>query len=181
MVWDDPEFEELSAELRRQVGEDFRLEAEAAEADAMKLILRRRSIADVANEIMNRGDVVSLSCAGATTRGTITHASNDLAIIETTHSLFNVNLHSSVAIRIVAPAHRGGVGRASGSSSYRARMLELEISGEFVEIFYSASEPVRGSIAVVGKDHLVVADADQTEWIIPLAAITITRQPRPPH
>ncbi len=177
MDWSDPDFDELGSELRRQVGVEFRLEAEAVEEDAAKMTLRRRTLTDIALELMNRGDEVGVNGAGSSFSGVITHAAGDLAILETPHSLVSINLAGPVALRVLRRAQEGGRGRANASQSYRSRMLELEISGEFVEIVSSATpEQLPGRIKVVGTDHLVLEDRDRTQWFIPLSAIAFTLQ-----
>ena len=56
-------------------------------------------------------------------------------------------------------------------------MLELEISREFVEVVsINSTDPLRGTIAIVGKDHLVILDRDDAEWFVPLSAIAFTLQ-----
>ena len=52
MNWNDSEFDELASELRQQVGGEFRMEAEAVEEDAAKLVLRKRDLADVVLEFL---------------------------------------------------------------------------------------------------------------------------------
>ena len=177
MEWSDNEFDELAAQLRGEVGSEFRLEAEALEDDAAKLVLRRRTLGDIAVELMNRGDEVGATAAGTTISGVITHAAGDLAIIETSHSTVSVNLAGPISLRVVRRAQAGGRGRANGSPSYRSRMLELEMSGELVEIVTPLTpDPLVGTISVVGADHVVVIDRDQTEQFVPLSAVAFTIQ-----
>ena len=177
MDWTDPEFDELASELRQQVGREFRLEAEAVEEDATKFALRRRTMADIAFELMNRGDEIGVTGAGTSLIGTITHAAGDLVILQTPHSLVNVNLAGPVSLRVSHRAEKGGRGRTHGSPSYRSRMVELEMSGEIVETLSTAfSEALVGAISIVGRDHLVITDRDRTEWFVPLAAIAFTLQ-----
>ena len=177
MEWSDDEFDELAAQLRGEVGSEFRLEAEALEEDAAKLVLRRRTLGDIAVELMNRGDEVGATAAGTTISGVITHAAGDLVIIETSHSTVSVNLAGPISLRVVRRAQAGGRGRANGSPSYRSRMLELEMSGELVEIVTPLTpDPLVGTISVVGADHVVVIDRDQTEQFVPLSAVAFTIQ-----
>ena len=117
MEWETPEFDDLASELRQQVGREFRLEAEALEEDAAKFALRRRTLADVAFELMNRGDEVSVTGVGVSFTGTITHAVGDLVIIQSPHSLVNVNIAGSVSLRISRRSERGGQSRTGGSPS----------------------------------------------------------------
>ena len=177
MDWSNSEFDELASELRQEVGGEFRLEAEAIEEDTAKLTLRRRTLEDIAVELMNRGDEVGAVGDGISVSGVITHTAGDLAIIETPHSIVSVNLAGPVSLRVLHRAQKGGRGRATGSLSYRSRMLELEISGEFVEVVsINSPDPLRGTITIVGKDHLVILDRDDAEWFVPLSAIAFTLQ-----
>lgn len=175
--WENAEFDDLAAELRGRMGGEFRAEAEALEEDAARYALRRRSLTDVALELMNRGDEIGISGAGASFTGSISHAAGDLVILTTPHSLVNVNLSGPVALRILRRANAGGHGRSSGSPSFRARMLELEMSGESLEIRSSASPHLlAGTITAVGVDHLVVVDRDRIEWFVPLSTIAFALQ-----
>jgi hypothetical protein len=148
MNWNDSEFDELASELRQQVGGEFRMEAEAVEEDAAKLVLRKRDLADVVLEFLNRGDVVGISALDV----------------------------CPISLHVEKRAQSGGRSRANGSQSYRSRMLELEMSGEFVEIVSSGSRSIEGTISVVGTDHVVLIDRNDTEWFIPLSTIAITLQ-----
>ena len=132
------------------------MEAEAVEEDAAKLVLRRRDLSDVALEFLNRGDIVGASGLNVSYTGVVTHAAGDLTIIDTPHSVINVNLEGPISLHVTKRAQSGGRSRANGSQSYRSRMLELEISGEFVEIVSSGSGSTEGTISVVGSDHVVL-------------------------
>ena len=83
---------------------------------------------------------------------------------------------SPISLHVEKRAQSGGRSRANGSQSYRSRMLELEMSGEFVEIVSSGSRSIEGTISVVGTDHVVLIDRNDTEWFIPLSTIAITLQ-----
>ena len=178
MNWNDSEFDELASELRQKVGGEFRMEAEAVEEDAAKLVLRKRDLADVVLEFLNRGDVVGISALDVSYTGVVSHAAGDLTIIDTPHSLINVNLGGPISLHVERRAQSGGRSRANGSQSYRSRMLELEITGENVEIISSGSRSIEGTISVVGADHIVLIDRNDTEWFIPLSTIALTLQRR---
>jgi hypothetical protein len=180
--WEDGPFEELASELRRQVGREFREEAEELERDAAQLALRRRTLADVAFDAMSRGDVVTISGAGGRHRGRVVYSAGNLAVMETADSVVNVNLEGPIAWQITERSRVGGVGRSPGSLTFRARMMELELAKEEITVEASGlADRLTGNLYGVGRDHVVVVDREGEEWFIPLATVAFALQPLRPR
>ena len=170
------ELDDLGRELRRRVGHELRMEAEQAEQDAAAFELRRRRLADVAVELLSRGDTVTVLAGDRALRGRLTYARGEIASVETASGRVDVNLTPGVVLRIDERAAAGGTAPRPGSDSLRARLLEHELAGTSIEAWLpSTGLEVRGSIAAVGLDHLIVRDGDGTEWVLQLSDIAWVR------
>lgn len=154
--------EELSHELRRRVGDDFRAEAEEGERLAELARLRGRSLADLAVELRDRGDRVRLTAAGRTFLGSISGAGQDHCTLRTPAGAVEVPLPGRfVRLVVVEPHATEATDRRPYTTTFRSRMRELELEEVEVEIGGAGiGEPLRGRIAAVATDHLVVDDHD---------------------
>jgi len=144
--------------LRAAVGEEFRRDAEAAEADAAIARLRARTLVDVAVEAMHRGDRITVHVDDHGVEGRVVHVADDLAIIRTERGDAYVNLRALTALE-VAPAAVPDVDvRVGGATSLRALLLELELGGGAVRIVGPGiAAPVEGRLRAVAADHVLVA------------------------
>ena len=134
----------------------MRLEAEMVEQDAASVELRRRRLADVAIELLSRGDTVTVIAGERTVRGRLSYARGEIASVETPTGRVDVHLSAGVALRIDERTTEGGTTPRPGSDTLRARLLEQELSGTDIEVWAPAHGiDVSGSIAAVGKDRCV--------------------------
>ena len=173
------ELEELAAELRQSISREIRWEAEDVEADALKMTLRRRSLSDAVVELMNRGDVVSFVTQLLTATGLLTQCRGDLAILETHGAIVSANLSGPVVVRVVERVRAGGASSSGGSGSFKARLSELELTGETVGIVTpSTADIIAGRIGIVGTDHIVTVGSGDVEWYIPIPTIALIVQAR---
>jgi hypothetical protein len=162
--------DDLGRELRERVGHEMRMEAEEAEQDAAAFELRRRRLADVAVELLSRGDTVTVLAGDRTIRGRLSYARGEIASVETAAGRVEVNLVSGVVLRIDERAAAGGTAPRPGSDNLRARLLEHELSGDSIEAWLpSAGLEVSGTIAAVGLDHVILRDGG--EWVLQLSDI----------
>ena len=76
----DP-LEALDQELRERVGGEFRRTAEEDEFAARKAALRGRDLAQVAYELLSRGDTIRVTIGSTSIRGVLTHARATLATL----------------------------------------------------------------------------------------------------
>ena len=164
----DPEPpDDLARELRERVGHEMRQEAEMLEQDAASVEMRRRHIADVAIELLSRGDIVTVIAGDRSIRGHLSHARGEIASIETAVGRVDAHLAAGTILRVDERSTEGGRTPRVGSDTLRARLFELELSGRGVELWAPAQGiEVTGSIAAVGKDHVIVRDRDDAEWIV---------------
>ena len=159
-------------------GQDpFRGEASDVERDAETARLRSRSLADALADLGARGDRVRVECGTNAIVGRVLVAEHDLAIVDAAEREATVNLHGPVSIGLVEAAQRGGQAMRGGIGSFRARLLQFEMSGEpVVVVTDTASQP--GTIGTVSVDHVVV-DRGSGESYVPLARIGYVTRPTP--
>ena len=173
------ELDDLAAELRQSVSREIRWEAEDVEADALKLTLRRRSLSDAVAELLHRGDIVSFVTPPLTVTGRLSHCRGDLAIVDSGEATISANLAGPVVVRREQSARSGGSSSSGGSGSFKARLSELELTGEPVGIITpSTADVILGRITVVGTDHLVMTGPGNIDWYIPLPTIALVVQAR---
>jgi hypothetical protein len=121
---------------------------------------------------------VVVAVPGRRFAGVVAHAAGDLLRLRTPGGTVDVHLHAPASIRVVdRPRHGGGL-PGDGPSSFKARLLELEMAGTVVELGDAvAGEAVVGRLRAVAVDHVVLVDADGAESYLPLGALTFV-QPR---
>ena len=167
----DP-LDDLGRELRERMGEELRAEAELVERDAATVERRRRTMADVAGELVSRGDTVSVIAGDQVLRGTLIYARGELARIQTASGRADVNLASPLVLRVDARSHDGGTAARQGADTLRARLLEYDMEAVAIEVWAPAhGATVSGSILAVGRDHVLLADRDGAEWVLRLMDI----------
>jgi hypothetical protein len=165
---------DLAAALRSEI----RLEAEEAEREAAAAAALQRSLADVARELMAHGDIVAVDAGGRVFVGSIAEVGTDLVGLEASAGRVVVNLGCVASLRVVQRARAGGRSPVPGvQTSFRARLLELCLSGEEVEAGMSGIEDsVVGRLAFLGSDHAAIGDAGgEPEWFLPLAYLAFVR------
>lgn len=168
----DDQLDDLGRELRERVEAEMRLEAEMIEHDSALVERRRRVMADLAIELVSRGDTVTAIAGEKVLRGRLVYARGDIASLDTGSGTADLHLAAGVALRIDERRTEGGTTPRSGSDTLRARLLEYEMDARRIEIWLPAHHmEVSGGIGAVGKDHLVVIDQDGSEWVAQLTDI----------
>ncbi|MBT8192407.1 MAG: hypothetical protein KJP22_03320, partial [Acidimicrobiia bacterium] len=154
---DSESLDDLARELREGVGREMRREAEIVEHDAATVEMRRRRLADVAVELLSRGDTVTAIAGDRSIRGPLTYARGDIASIETSEGIVDLHLAAGVALRVDERTRAGGTATRPGSDTLHARLLEHELSGVHLEVWVPTHHiEVRGPIVAVGQDHVIV-------------------------
>lgn len=168
----DPD-EELSSELRQRVGEEFRAEAEEGERLAELARLRGRDLGELAAELRDRGDRIRLTAAGRSFVGTIADAGRDHCTLRTRAGTVEVAFDGRQVHLTVEEPHATDVpDRRTYTTTFRSRLRELEMEGPEVEVGADGMpEPLRGTIAAVAQDHVVVDDLDGRRWYVAWASI----------
>jgi len=172
----DP-LQDLDRELRERVGGEFRRTAEEDEFTARKAALRSRDLAQVAYELLSRGDTVRVVVGGISIRGVLTHARSNLATLTPIEGAeVHLNLGGPLAIDVVERATAGGSTRERyGPETFVARLRELELNETPVELLlgFTGDRP-SGVIEAVGADHLMLGG--ETTHFVPLAWIGAVRR-----
>lgn len=159
-------------DIDRRIDETFRDDAEEAEYDADRLRLRDRSLADVAFDVMSRGDLLRVGTVGHNFAGTVVYVHGDLVSLAADELEVDVNLTGPVHLEILRPAHTDGVGHGRGTGSFRARLSEIESTSEIVEIIApEVGANVLGRIEAVAEDHVMIVDPDAGHWFVPTQRI----------
>ena len=147
--------------MRQGAGEELRADAEENERLAAQAARRNASLADVARDAMFRGDKVALRFAEHTVSGQVVHASGDLVTIEGAAGTVHVNLGVPVTLTVVESNAGEGRTPEQGVDSLRARLFELELAETEVELRAVGFDgTVRGRVAVVATDHVVLRTGD---------------------
>lgn len=160
-----------------QAEENFRstarLEAEESEREAAQLAMRTRSLEDVAFDAMTRGDLIAVTVGPRTFTGQVAYSAGDLMTLEAGGTLVDFNLGGPISIRLVERARSGGLSRREGPGSFRGRLLEYEGLGRTAELgSVLFSEPLRGTVKVAARDHVLFQDRAGQEWAVPLAMVS---------
>lgn len=166
-------FDDLGRELRERVGTELRAETEETERLAAQAGRRKRTLTDVARDLVARGDRVAVGVPGRLFTGVVTYAAGDLLVLQTAGGRVDVNLRAPAHLRVVERAPSGGAASGDGPSSFKARLFEIEMSGASVELgCTTVGQEQPGTIAAVAVDHLIWRDRDGQEWFLPLVAVT---------
>jgi hypothetical protein len=175
--WPQDPLEDLARELRQTVGAEFRAEAEVTEHETHIGRLRRLGLADVARAAMHRGDVISLITGSRTITGVAVFTGKDYLVCQTPTEIVDAPF-DRVVIR-VDPSASGGHTTRGGAITFKARLAELEQTGEPVTLVSAdAGMEVFGTLAVVATDHCIVQDSDGPRFHLPINQITLIVRPR---
>jgi hypothetical protein len=130
---------------------------------------------------MAHGDTVAVDVGQRSFVGPILAVGNDVVTLQTGSSRLDVNLKCLQRLRVVNRARSGGRrGTHGGTTSFRARLLELQLSDEAIEAgIAGCDEPVVGPVALVGSDHIALGNQAEPEWFVPLASLTFVRTRNP--
>ena len=174
--WPFDPLEELARELRQTVGAELRAEAEITEQETHVGRLRKLGMADVARAAMHRGDLVSLITATRTITGVPVYVGKDYLVCQTPTEIVDAPFER-VVIRVERrPA--GGHTTRGGSITFKARLSELEQTGETVVLTTAdAGVDVRGRIAIVAADHCIIEDPDGPRLHVPISQIALVIRP----
>ncbi|MGH8910324.1 MAG: hypothetical protein ACRD0K_28475 [Egibacteraceae bacterium] len=166
--FDDPDLQRLDAALTAE----FRAEAREYERLAALDHLRGRQMADVALELLHRGDVVAVEFGRRTFTGTVAYTRADLLCLRTRTAQVDVWLEAPLTLHVRRRVPAGGLSRGVGPSSFKARLSEHEAAHTGVAVGRRGhSAELRGRIRAVAQDHLVMDVERRPQCYVPLSAI----------
>lgn len=172
----DP-LEELARDLRQSVGGELRAESEITEQETHIGRLRRRGLADVVTEAMHRGDLVSVITGARTITGSPVFTGSDYLVCVTSTEIVDAPFDRTL-IRIERRPH-GGHSTTGGAKTFKARLAELEHTGEIVTLVVADTQmELQGRIAVAASDHCVFEEVDGSNTYVPIGQICLIIRPR---
>ncbi len=155
---------------------EWRADEEEWTRAALEHWQHQRTLLDVVRECMHRGDTVAVRLPHATFTGRVCAVGDDLVAIDVLDGRVDVRVdaHTPVVVRVVERARAGGT-RGERVTTFRARLLELEMDERDVELgAQSAGGIVRGRLQV-GADHVTGHERDGSSAVIALAAMAWVR------
>lgn len=147
-------------------------EWEMTERETEQGRLRRRSLADLWEQAMHRGDRIRVVATFGPFTGTVDFVGHDFATVIGNEMCWDLRLESCVMQPVRSP--HGGHTVRGGSRTFRARMAEFESTGEELTVLVEGAE-FTGSIVVAATDHLILTGDPPTT--IPLVLISGVRRP----
>jgi hypothetical protein len=159
----------LGAELRQTAGAEWA--AEAAEDERLTEVLRRRrlTLGDIAKEMANRSERISVEFGGHSFTGAIIGAGSDYVTIQGPGQFAQVRLER--ARWSILNADGPPVEPANIAESFRAALHEHATAKTTIRLSLDRGDMVIGKITVVAADHLEIADVDDRRIYIPMEIV----------
>ena len=171
MTMPSDSFNDLAAHLRHGEGTGMIDEWEITELETEQGRLRRRSLADLWERAMHRGDRVQVLASFGHLTGAVDFVGADFATVIGEGICWDLRLDTCVMQPV--RSRYGGHTVRGGSRTFRARLAEFESTGEEIMLLVG-SRVFAGTIAVAASDHVVVSGDPST--IIPLALVSAVRR-----
>lgn len=158
---------------------EWRDEEEAWTRAALERWEHGRTLRDVALDCMHRGDVVAITTAGVVLHGQIVAVGVDTLRLVDNEGLVDVLLGESVSVilRVQTRTRAGGSSGITGTSTFRACLLEHE-THTTVELGVSALDGALVGALRVGSDHARVRTRDGIDTFVPLRSVAWVREQR---
>jgi hypothetical protein len=153
----------------------WRAEEEQWAQAAFEAWEHQRSLVDVARDCMHRGDTVAVMVSGRTFTGALVATHRDHLGLRTAGGRVDVpsGPTSSPVLRVVTTALTGGTRGEQGTSTFRARLLQLEASRARVEI--GGIGIVCSGVLRVGRDQVSLEDREGGRVYVPIASLAWVR------
>lgn len=159
----------LASELRASAGQEWT--EEAAEDERLTELHRRRrlTLSDVAKEIVNRGDRVSVEFGGHSFSGAVTGAGSDYATIAGPGQVADIRLETARWSILISDSPAQS--RTAVPESFRALLHEHSGTDHVVRLALPGGDMVIGRLSVVAEDHVEVEDVDSRRLVVPMGLI----------
>lgn len=151
MTWRPEDFDDLAGHLRRQIGSEFREEAEEVERLTELHRRRRQTLRDVATRAMHAGDRVTVAVGSRRWQGSIAGVGEDYLFLRTTRAVVEAPFRA-ITLKL-EPSRSGGDTTKPSAPTWVARLAELAMSEEPLTLV-SETDELEGRIALVATDHL---------------------------
>ena len=155
---------------------EWRADEEEWTRAAIERWRHERSLLDLLRECMHRGDTIAVCLGGVTFTGRVAAVGDDIVALTLPDGRVDVrgDGDAPLVVRITERARSGGT-RGDAVTTFRARLLELEMVADDVAIgTRGAAEVIRGRLTV-GHDHVIIQDGQSGDAVIALAAIAWVR------
>jgi hypothetical protein len=151
---------------------EYRAEADAAASDALDDWRHRRTLADIAVEIVHRGDRVAVILPHARFLGTAEAVGADLLGLRTISGRVDIHISSGVPLmmQIGERVRDGGAREVATDGDFRGALLARERLGEVTVGSTLLDEPIDGTL-VVGQDHVCLVGRGGGETYLPLGTV----------
>jgi hypothetical protein len=170
--------EDLRA-LGRDTDRAWREEMAIRESDAELARTKERGFPDVAWEAMQRGDEVVFSSGDHTFRGHLVAVRNDFAMLTTGTATVGINLRVIDAIHCLRRPETEGRAGDRTFGSFDAYLMHLEADERLVRVLgRNGTIDVTGRLRAVADDHVLVTDADHSEWAVSLKSLAFIQDLR---
>jgi hypothetical protein len=156
---------------------DWRADEEAWTRAAVEQWRHRQTLRDIVRDAMHRGDRLAFMLPTVTFTGCVAAVGDDVVVLDTIDGDIDVNVaeHVPLVVRVDERAHVAGT-RGGHVTTLRVRALELETERCEVRIGVCGTALVFEGHVHVGRDHLVVAETDGGDVVVPFAAVAWMRR-----
>lgn len=160
---------DVASELRQGAGREWA--EEAAEDERLTELHRRRemNLSDVARDMANRGDRVSVEFGGHAFSGSVTAAGTDYITIDGPGQIADIRM--SEARWSVLPSDTTGESHPGDRGTFHAMLQEHSAARANIRLALPGGDMVIGRAAVVAEDHVEVEDVDGRQLIVPVNLI----------
>jgi hypothetical protein len=138
---------------------EWRADEEEWTRAALERWQHERTLLEVLRECMHRGDTITVCPGSVAFTGRVEAVGDDLVAISAPDGRVDLRCDAAapLVVRIVERARTGGT-RGDAVTTFRTRLLELEMAEGDVEIgTHVSGDVVRGRL-IVGHDHVIVRD-----------------------
>jgi hypothetical protein len=159
----------LASELRQRAGQEWN--EEAAEDERLTELHRRRrlTLEDMAKEMVNRGDRVSVEFSGHSFGGAVVGAGSDFATVDGPGQTADIKLDGARWSVLITDTPSET--RAAGPESFRAMLHQHSNAEQVVRLALPGGDMVIGRLSVIADDHVEVDDVDNRRLIVPMRLI----------
>jgi hypothetical protein len=161
---------ELASHLRETVARVWQQEAEEDEQLTALQDRRRLSMADLAKEMINRGDRIAVEYGGHSFTGVVVGGGADHLTVQ--GAGLRADIRVDAGYWSVVHTDRGETkpGVATNETIH-ARLAEHADERNAVRLAIPGGDLVIGMVAVVSDDHVEITDADERHVYLPISLI----------
>lgn len=162
----------LARSLRQGVGQEWRAELEATEFETHQHRLRGRTLGRVVRMLLHRGDQLTIQTGTMQWTGEVAGCGKDYLTLYTEQ--FCVDARLDRIVLVVTKRSSGGIEAKGLAPTWLARLKELELTEEPVELYGpSLGHSRKGRIRVVSTDHIWLVEKTGLDSYLPTSEIAV--------